>query len=83
MLLARFRLFWICLQGGRIEFDVVNMAKEKIAVPLSTIIHKATKQNKRIEYQKIVIETEQGEKFLVDISASPMKLSSEPRGTFC
>lgn len=46
--------------GGRIEFDVVNMARDQITVPLSTAIHKASNRNQRVVYSGIQLE--QGKK---------------------
>lgn len=43
--------------GGRVELDIVNMAREQVAVPLSTAIHKAVHQKGKIVYKGIRLKS--------------------------
>ncbi|MEM7330475.1 MAG: chemotaxis protein CheB [Chloroflexota bacterium] len=62
--------------GGRIEFDLVNMAIDELSIPLSTAIHKAFKLERRIEYHHVPFIVDDDKKMILDISASPVYIKS-------
>lgn len=57
--------------GGRIEFDIVSMARQEISVLLSTIVHKVFQQETKIVYRDVFVEID-NKGLLFDLKAMPI-----------